>query len=350
MSKQASKDVKASSEQNSDFVLEAAQVKASPFTFDELESRKGHDVNFLDINVTLPLPGLRRKKDQLALRNGELSWLNYINFSVLFDQRKRQALATITNIDGRYWKEIPRREGDVWYTDPRVSADKQPESKHFGKPDPRIDPRKNHYAFGHLVRRMDPCWELPANAGEAMLAELDTFHLTNASPQVEGLNTGTWLRLEDKVLKDLTERLKVRAVVVAGPIFDTRPRIKVHGDMPVPISYFKIVGWRSEGQLMSVGWVQEQPENLLPALETVSLPFLGQEERLGLHKISEIQRLTGLDLQAFVDADTFELRQGLANGTIIRPEVTKSDDASLQTEGPANGLLLANFLPLDDAF
>lgn len=327
--------------------LEVARVVASRYTATELDSRNGHAPDFLGADAMAPFPGLRRKSDKDAVKSGNLVWLKYTNFSILFDRRKLQALVTVTDIDGRNWTRIPRRDGDVWYPDPRIPTEQQPQAKHFGRADPRIDPTKNHYAFGHLVRRLDPCWNPPGSVIEAPQAELETFHLTNASPQVESYNAGIWRNLEDKVLNDLKGRLKMRAVVIAGPIFDTKRRIRIHGEMPVPISYFKIVAWRSDGKLASVGWIQEQPESFLPGLETARLPFPGDEERLGIARISEIQTRSGIDLDVYVKADTFDLRQA-THASPMRLESLSMAGLSSAKLAPADALLMTDVMPTDD--
>jgi len=77
------------------------------------------------------------------------------------------------------------------------------------------------------------------------------------------------------VLNDLGDRLKIRAVVVSSPIFDDVARWKIHGEMPVPREYFKIVAWRSEGRLAAAGWVQQRPDNVMSPIraspETISI-------------------------------------------------------------------------------
>lgn len=328
-----------------DVSLEGASVKASPFTLIDLRKEKGHDDLFLDPAVPTPLPGLSASNDLSAQEQGLIKRLDYRHFSVLFDLRRKQALCTIVDIDGRNWTRVRRRNPDVWYPDPRVSDLDQPQKKHFAKPDPRFDAVKNHFAFGHLVRRLDPCWGAEATE----IAERQTFFLANASPQAEELNSLTWNDLEDLVLDDLVQRLRIRACVLTGPIFGDANRPRLHGDMPVPTQYFKIAAWRSEGRLAAVAWVQDQPADVLPPpqIEAI-LPFEepGADGRrkpslMWLRPIEEIARATGLDLSAYAAGDTYALRKpgaGLESVfAVAAPRIANADD-----------LLATSALPLDD--
>lgn len=334
--------------------LEAAKVTASPFTVEELNREVGHDPDFLQADARMPFPELAEAAEREAQAAGLVRRLDYLHFSILFDARKKQALATVVDIDGRFWKQILRREGDVWYPDPRMSREDQPQARHFAKPDPRIDPAKNHFAFGHLVRRLDPCWDPkwdPAREPEkipeaAQRAELQSFFLTNASPQAEELNSRSWNNLEDLILDDLRQRLKIRAIVISGPLFDEQKRLMIHGEMPVPGQYFKIVAWKSEGRVASVGWVQEQPAGVMPPISLERVPFEEPDDkkkasRLWLRPISEIAAMAKLDLSAYAAGDTYSLRKPqIGLETVfsgIGPNARTADD-----------LLLTGALPLDD--
>lgn len=301
--------------------IEGTVRAASPFTAAELRSRAGHDPAFLGPGIVLPLPAT----------GSDQNWLPYTHFSVLLDRSLRQTRLTVVNIDGGKTQRI-KRGRDTWYPDPRLPANEQPEAGFFMRPDPAFQGDHNWFGFGHMVRREDPCWGEP---GEAALAERETYHLTNASPQFEGLNSGTWRVLEDVVLGDV-RRLGIRVVVLTGPVFaDGDPML--HGAFRIPRAYWKIVAWRSGGALAAVGWRQAQPEESLPGgLEAASLPFDGRAGRAWLLPVAEIAQLTGLDLAVYAAADTFSLRQAGAEAMHALP-------------AEASSLLLSDMLPLDDA-
>lgn len=330
-------------------VLEGASVIASPFSKAQLEAETGHEPEFLGSGALAPLPDLKHPEDIAARRDKLIRWLDYRHFSILFDARKKQALATIVDIDGEKFEPIKRTKGDKWYHDPRLATEDQPQARHFSKPDPRIDPDKNHFAFGHLVRRLDPCWNPKRAKGAAKIGELQSFFLTNASPQAEDLNEGIWNNLEDLVLNDLTQRLKVRAVVISGPLFDDVERRRIHDEMPVASQYFKIVAWKSDDRLVSVGWVQRQPPDLLPPIVAEALPFEEPDKKgktkaslMWLRPISEIAAMANLDLSAYEAGDTYSLRKP----RVSLETVVASESADIFN---ADDLLLTGVLPLDDA-
>lgn len=270
----------------------------SPFSEEELNTRTGHRPDFLGGGITLPLPDA----------GGTQIWLHYTHFSILMDRARRQALLTVVDIDGAKWVNIKRRKPDVWYPDPRLKNDEQPERDFFQKADPSFNPARNDFGFGHLVRRQDPNYDEPGDDEAAERSEYETFYLTNASPQAESLNSGPWNTLEDIVLDDLKKTLRIPAVVLTGPIFDKKPPL-LHGVFPIPRDYWKIVAWRSGNELAAVGWRQRQPDGVMPdALESVSVPFDGKAGEAWLIPIEEIAALTGLDLALYAAADTYRMR------------------------------------------
>ena len=68
------------------------------------------------------------------------------------------------------------------------------------------------------------------------LAQMETFFMSNMSPQCGDLNTGVWLDLEKKIqhIEDTSD--KDHVWVINGPIFDDNPRtIPRRGGLQVPI-------------------------------------------------------------------------------------------------------------------
>jgi DNA/RNA endonuclease G (NUC1) len=283
-----------------DGALEGASVrKASPFSVEDLRRRTGHAPDFLGATVELPLS--EAEDDEV--------WLHYTHFSVLMDLNRRQPRLTVVDIDGARWRHIPRRKPDIWYLDPRLEPERQPEKRFFAKPDPRFDAKKNHFAFGHMVRRQDPNWDDDDDPNSAERSECETFFITNASPQAETLNSGPWNTLEDIVLDDLKKTLKIRAVVLTGPIF-TEDDPLLHDVFPIPGEYWKLVAWKGPGgRLSTVAWRQRQPSGVLPAdLESAQVPFDGKAGRAWLVPIDEIMEVSGLDLRVYAAADTYRQR------------------------------------------
>jgi len=90
------------------------------------------------------------------------------------------------NIDGSKFKKVDR--GDVWKFDPRIPLEYQILKEVYG------NERDGFFSRGHMTRRMDPDWGTQKVASQA---DADTFHATNAVPQVQNFNAGLWGGIED---------------------------------------------------------------------------------------------------------------------------------------------------------
>ena len=70
-------------------------------------------------------------------------------------------------------------------------------------------------------------------------AQLDTFRMTNITPQRPDLNRRVWQRLEEVVMDDFLPRFG-RLQVVTGPVFDERFLHRI-GFTQVPAAFYKII-------------------------------------------------------------------------------------------------------------
>jgi endonuclease G len=139
------------------------------------DGRKGYNPDFLW--HTIPLPVLTAQ----ALRFGHVASvegtaggeLRYEHFSVVFNTDRKMAFFTAVNIDGKQSFNVGR--ADQWYYDSRLPLDIQVGDELYGN-----EPGGNYFDRGHLVRRLDPVW---GTQGTAKVANEDTFHWTNCSPQ-----------------------------------------------------------------------------------------------------------------------------------------------------------------------
>ena len=76
------------------------------------------------------------------------------------------------------------------------------------------------------------------------LAQLETFLMSNMSPQYGSLNKGVWLKLEDAIREIKDEEGKDHVWALVGPVFDDQPPSIDRGNgkyMPVPAAYFCIM-------------------------------------------------------------------------------------------------------------
>lgn len=199
---------------------------------EQLADRPGFDPAFLGEGFETPWPrlptelaaGLARPSDATADRPHEV---RYTHFGVLFSQELKLPVITAVNIDGEHAVRI-KRSGDKWFFDGRIDKKFQ-----LGRPaykDDNID-------RGHMVRRQDPNW-----GGPARVADGDTFHYTNATPQHSLLNQGRtlWQGVENYIL-DSAYTYGFKANVFTAPIFGEDNLVLEEENIRVPLEFFKIV-------------------------------------------------------------------------------------------------------------
>jgi endonuclease G, mitochondrial len=215
------------------------------------QGREGYNPDFLGTNI--PLPELT----SIALAFGPVAKvagtqdniLRYTHFSVVMCETRRLAFYTVVNIDGRQWIGLERGR-DEWFFDPRI-----PEHLQVGNDFYSNEPGGNFFDRGHLVRRQDPIW---GEQNTARLANSDTFHFTNCSPQYFLFNQSKelWQGLENFILTN-TDQEDLLATVFTGPIFQQSDIF--HRGIQVPQLFWKvIIVTDSVGKLYSSAYVVSQ--------------------------------------------------------------------------------------------
>jgi endonuclease G len=280
--------------------------------------RQGYDPNFLRAEVgAVPLPALAAELVPLAainsLATGEPRYvLPYHHFSVVLNKDRRLAFYTAVNIDGASGVRL-RREPDRWSFDPRVPQDQQTGEQVY---------RDNPLDRGHLVRRLDPTWG--PSAAAAKLANDDTFHFTNCTPQHHEFNAGQtlWAGLEDYILDNADNR-NFRVSVFTGPVLaadDDRYR-----GVQLPRQFWKVVAMvKQDGALSATAYLLSQ-EQLIQGLEVAPETFSYGAYRTYQVPVRHIEGLTGLSFRSLADADPL----GRQEATIIAREVRRSQELLL---------------------
>jgi endonuclease G len=289
-------------------------------------SRSGYNSQFIPgIEIALPMPDAKLAKqiaplnaDQPAADNGELK---YEHFSLKLNKSKRIAIFTATNIDGKTYLAVDRNtgtvsddaEGDKWFIDPRIDGAFYLNQSFYGG-------WSDYFDRGHLTRRTDPTWGTPE---ESERANADTFHFTNCSPQHFRFNESAkyWQGAERYVLENgvLSTDSKGRIAVFQGPIFNNQIDLMAD-DVQIPSSFFKVIVWKGQGGLKSVGLIVDQ----LPLLSETrkkmgapqSLPSVNVSQwRVS---ISSIEKKTGLSFgPAVKGADTIGATQPTVGEALI---------------------------------
>jgi len=300
---------------------------------DDYSDRDGYRPDFLEgFEIPLPElgPGIRDDAAPLIdpAPGAPPFELKYHHFSVVVNKRRKLAFFAACCIDGASAKSIRRSdktvsdlsasdpglreairaldeaEGDSWHRDPRIdrrhySGDEIYESQKVPNfPTHGSGRLRRMFQKGHLVRRLDPVW------GEeriALLAELDTFHWTNAAPQVGFFNMGKadedqpgtgggklWRAAENYVLRNAVAENQ-RVISFTGPVFaeDDRP----YRDIRIPARFFKVTVWVEDGALCSLALLVDQ-----------SQVFREWPEAIGTAEFA----LTASEAEAFQDADELD--------------------------------------------
>jgi DNA/RNA endonuclease G (NUC1) len=119
----------------------------------------------------------------------------------------------------------------VYYADERLDEDHRLGPETFGKKD------GVQYNVGHMVPNE------VINVQFGRLAQMETFFMSNMSPQRGSLNSGVWLKLEDAIRNIEDTNQKDHVWAIAGPIFDDNPDFIPRGDgkqVPIPFAYYYI--------------------------------------------------------------------------------------------------------------
>lgn len=272
----------------------------------------GYDPGFLAAPVPLPAPVAADGEDAPATVA-----LDYVHFTVVLRPDRRLAAATAVNIDGAQLLDLVR-EDDRWRNDRRVPSSAQAGSGLY---------TKNDLDRGHLVRRVDPVW---GDDATALAANEDTFHYTNAAPQVADFNQSKelWLGLEDYVLEH-ADRTDSLLTVLSGPVLAADD--PEYRDVLLPRRFWKVAVWAREDGLGATGYLLDQTELLdaMLAREREGAPRALEE--LGAYRtfqvsIASIAQTASLDLGPLPDADRLPSERGAQAAPV---ELTSLDDVVL---------------------
>jgi endonuclease G len=273
----------------------ADEIRIDP----DYSTRRGYDSEFLGSGEhAVPLPTLPHELVQLAATNqlakGEPKYLlPYYHFTVVLNKERRLAFFTAVNIDGKL-RQKPARQNDKWFFDPRVSEEEQTGEKVY---------ENNPLDLGHLVRRLDPAWG--SSVKTAKLANDDTFHFTNCTPQHKDFNRNKtrWAGLEDYILTNAAN-LHFKANVFTGPVL-------AHDDdayegVRLPRQFWKVVTMvKKDRQLSATAYLLSQKQ-LIAGLRTREAFSYGAYKTYQV-PVSKVEKLTGLTF-GLVHADPLATR------------------------------------------
>jgi endonuclease G, mitochondrial len=293
----------------------------------DYRKRKGYNPDFLDgltdqpsADFRAPMPSASNAKVLAKLPGGD-PVLRYQNFSILMHAKRRLALITAANVTrekvltrpepGRDYSRrglsgLGKNDQERWFPDPRIDAGAQ-------LPDAFFTKDRKAFDKGHLVRRNDIVW------GETYdllrIANGDSFHVTNCSPQVGTFNRASgeddnWGDLENHVYSQAANE---RLCVFAGPVLsDTDETFLGVGDngsllrAKIPSRFWKVIVARTQIGIAAYGFVLKQD------LSQVEWEFaLPAQLRPAMTPIQEIGAMGGVAFDATIlAADQFDEELG----------------------------------------
>ena len=269
------------------------------------ESRPGYDPDFLGFEVPFPrlTNAIKAKAFALPGLSGDAKYeLKYHHYSLLFNKDRKLAFVAGVNYDPTAPVQHRRdKDGDKWYFDPRVS-----EGGEFQAGEDLY--ARNPLDRGHLVRRVDAGWG--ATKKEAKLANDDTFHFTNCSPQHAITNQGKvkeappglklWGKLEDHVATQ-GKKNKRKLCVFNGPAF--QPSDTTYRGVKIPQAFWKVVVFANDaGKSAAAAFVLTQAA-LIQGLEE---EFEVGEYKAVQVRVKDLEAKTNLNFGPFRDWDVLE--------------------------------------------
>lgn len=292
--------------------------KMVPKLVTDYAGRTGYDANFLSGGTNLPavtVPMPDADAALLARLKAGGTRLDYQNFSIKMHASRRLALITASNVTQEALLRQPETGRDYsrtglfterWFRDLRLDDQYQI---------PEVFYDEDHGAFdkGHIVRRDDVAWGKTFD--KLLQGNVDSFHITNCSPQVEGYNRSdsgeqNWGDLENHVL---SEAASERLCVLAGPVLadddQTFTGKGPRGEIlraRVPKRFWKVIVARVSDGLAAFGFVLQQD------LSNVDLEFTVAGEFIpAMRRLSEIADLTGVTFDpALLAADQYDTVRG----------------------------------------
>lgn len=294
------------------------KATAGAVTIDpDYNNREGYNENFLSVKVPLPkLPKALQAKIAVTTE-GAKKELKYHHFSVVMNGERKMPFFTAVNIDGLSYEklgDVPSRTEigrDKWYTDPRIPKDKQLLASYYGK---------NDFDIGHQVRREDALWG--DTLDEAIKANNDTFHLTNAAPQHKDLNRNAkrWLGLESYALKN-ARKYGLKISVFTGPVFDEKDG--VYNDVKIPDQFWKVIVMiKDDGTPSATGYIIQQNDLIG---DIVTRGFIFEQFETYQVPISEIEDLTSLKF-GLNEYDPIQKKKTRSLTYEMKPELVDSFD------------------------
>ena len=228
--------------------------------------------------------------------------LFHVEYVLCYDVDRKVALWASYRLESA--DVVDAQRVNAFRTDPRLPIDQNPSCDDYAG---------SGFDRGHTVPRSD--------MNRSLTAMVNTFFLTNMTPQRPNVNQGTWARLEDWVRA--WAKLSGWVHVISGSVFDDdddqQPDDPANAQLSqgssgvgVPSHYYKvIIRETTPGQVEAITL-------LIP--NAANVPGRGAQDitkdnylRQRIRTIAEVRRRTGLDLLPTPPFDKQTLEQAVAS-------------------------------------
>jgi len=228
--------------------------------------------------------------------------LFHVEYVLCYDVDRKVALWASYRLEAA--DVVDAQRVNAFRTDPRLPIDQNPSCDDYAG---------SGFDRGHTVPRSD--------MNRSLTAMVNTFFLTNMTPQRPNVNQGTWARLEDWVRA--WAKLSGWVHVISGSVFDDddnqQPDDPANAQLSqgssgvgVPSHYYKvIIRETTPGQVEAITL-------LIP--NAANVPGRGAQDitkdnylRQRIRTIAEVRRRTGLDLLPTPPFDKQTLEQAVAS-------------------------------------
>ena len=228
--------------------------------------------------------------------------LFHVEYVLCYDVDRKVALWASYRLEAA--DVVDAQRVNAFRTDPRLPIDQNPSCDDYAG---------SGFDRGHTVPRSD--------MNRSLTAMVNTFFLTNMTPQRPNVNQGTWARLEDWVRA--WAKLSGWVHVISGSVFDDdddqQPDDPANAQLSqgssgvgVPSHYYKvIIRETTPGQVEAITLLIPNAANV-PGRGTQDITkdnYLRQRIRT----IAEVRRRTGLDLLPTPPFDKQTLEQAVAS-------------------------------------
>lgn len=281
--------------------MPASSIKDTAFSAEHLKTCKGYDPKFINVSVNISASVLSEAQKKLlpVVDGNDKKILNYSNFSVWYNTKRKVPFCSMSNIDGSKKNENAKR-ANGFNVDPRVDAKFQLNNEFYD-----LEKNFTEFEIGHMASNDEMSWGADNDA--AQLSAYESFHFPNSVPQAERLNSGLWRSLEQYIIKEGGSAVNKRITVFTGPVLNKKdPKYKNDQSFQVPLLFWKIIVFEWKGQMWSTGFVMSHEKRLKelgiliypPAIEReVAEPGVFNDykyKKVFQVNVSMVEKLTGL--------------------------------------------------------